>query len=163
MKSLLAFLAVVLLSTGLQASTARQFGVHGIGPRVGLSINPDQFDFGGHVDLGDLTQQLMLFPNIEIGFGDHLTVVAPTFELDYRFREDWGSWNPYLGGGVGPVFYSVNSGYRNDYSNTELGVYIQGGIAKRMISQRGFLFVEMKLGLANAPDVKFTIGWNFAK
>jgi hypothetical protein len=140
------------------ALAQRPFGVHGGGPRVGVTINPDQVHFGGHLDLGDLAPRLMLFPNVEIGLGDNFTVVTPTFELDYRFRDDWGSWNPYLGGGIGPVFVSRDGGG----DNTELGLAIQGGIARQLSSQPGFLFIEFKLGLVDYPDAKFTIGWNFS-
>ena len=52
----------------------------------------------------------MMLPNLEISFGDNLTIIAPSFELDYRFRNDWGVWTPYLGAGIGPIFYSVKNG-----------------------------------------------------
>jgi hypothetical protein len=74
----------------------RPVGVHGIGPRLGLTVNPDQFHVGVHLDLGDVTNNLMMQPNLEIGFGDNVTTIAPSFELDYRFRSDWGAWTPYL-------------------------------------------------------------------
>ncbi len=149
------FAALLLISTTTQAQ--RSFGVHGFGPRAGLTIDPDQIHFGAHLDLGDLAPQLMMFPNIEIGFDDDFTVVSPMFELDYRFREDWGSWNPYLGGGIGPVFVSADRGG----DNTELGLSLQGGIARRMTSSSGFMFLEFKLGLVDYPDYRFTIGWCF--
>ncbi|MCC6963170.1 MAG: hypothetical protein IT585_07955 [candidate division Zixibacteria bacterium] len=155
-KTLLAAAAILLLAATGQGAT-RTFGVHGIGPRVGLSIDPDQVHFGGHLDLGDLAPQLMVFPNVEVGIGDDLTIVSPMFELDYRFREDWGSWNPYLGGSIGPVFVSADRG-RDD---TELGLTLQGGIARRMTSNSGFMFLEFKLGLADYPDFRFTLGWCF--
>jgi hypothetical protein len=93
---------VVSLVVGLVCSPTafggqRPAGFRGIGPRVGLTVNPDQVHFGGHIDFGDLAENLMMLPNIEIGFGDNVTTVAPSFELDYRFRSDWGAWTPYLG------------------------------------------------------------------
>ena len=157
-QSLLLLAAVILTAAPLSAT--RPFGVHGAGPRIGTTINPDQFHFGAHFDLGDLAPRLMLFPNIEIGVGDDYTVTSPAFELDYRFLRDWGSWSPYLGGGIGPVFVSERHGFGND---TRLGITVQGGLSKRLISQSGFFFMEMKLGLADAPDMKFTAGWTFGK
>ena len=154
---------VLLLTIGLcllataTASAQRPFGFHGLGPRGGITINPDQVHFGGHLDLGDLAPQLMLFPNLEVGFGNSLTVVAPMFELDFRFLEDWGSWNPYVGGAIGPVFVSHERGGEN----TELGITIQGGIARQMTRASGFFFLEFKLGLVDYPDAKFTLGWSF--
>jgi len=156
LRAILAAICGAILVAGT-ASAQRPFGVHGIGPRAGVTIDPDQIHFGGHLDLGDLAPQLMLFPNIEIGLGDNRTVIAPMFEVDYRFREDWGSWNPYFGGGIGPVFVSHDRGG----SNTELGVTLQGGIARQMSRASGFFFMEFKLGLVDYPDAKFTLGWSF--
>jgi len=154
------YLVAVLALVCLFSSTAqaqRKAGFHGWGPRGGVTINPDQVHLGVHFDLGDLAKRLMLIPNVEIGFGDNLTVLTPTFEVDYRFYDNWGSWNPYLGGGIGPVFVWHDNGG----SNTDLGLAIQGGIARQLTSQPGFMFVEVKVGLADYPDVKFTVGWNF--
>ena len=136
----------------------RPVGFRGIGPRLGFTLNPDQFHFGGHIDFGDLSENLMILPNIEIGIGNDLTTVAPSFELDYRFRSEWGAWTPYLGGGVGPVFYS----HKNGGSHSDLGLYAQFGIGKGSYgSQTGHFFIEGKLGLVDAPDFKATVGWTF--
>jgi hypothetical protein len=147
----------LLISTTAFANR-RPVGLHGIGPRVGITINPDQIHVGGHLDLGDLAENLMMQPNLEIGFGDNFTTVAPSFEVDYRFRSDWGAWTPYLGGGAGPVFYSVKHGG----SSSDFGFYMQFGIGKGSSrSNSGHFFIEGKLGLADAPDFKGTIGWTF--
>jgi hypothetical protein len=156
---------VVSLVVGLVCSPTafggqRPAGFRGIGPRVGLTVNPDQIHFGGHIDFGDLAPNLMMLPNIEIGFGDNVTTVAPSFELDYRFRSDWGAWTPYLGGGIGPIFYSWDHGG----SSSDFGAYMQFGIGKGSAgSQAGHFFIEGKLGLADAPDFKATVGWTFGK
>jgi len=156
----------VFFGFGAYANT-RPVGFHGIGPRVGFTINPDQVHLGGHIDLGDIAGNLMMQPNLEIGFGDHVTTIAPSFELDYRFRTDWGAWTPYLGGGIGPVFYSWKSDhpYKHDWSSsswTGLGGYLQFGIGKgSSASSSGHFFLEGKLGLADAPDGKVTVGWTF--
>lgn len=153
-------LSVVLLGGLSVLANTRPARFHGIGPRVGLTINPDQFHFGGHIDFGDLANNLMMLPNLEIGLGDDFTTIAPTFELDYRFREDWGVWTPYLGGGVGPVFYSHDNGN----SNSELALYLQFGVGKGSAgSESGHFFIEGKLGLVDAPDAKVTVGWTFGR
>jgi hypothetical protein len=150
-------LAVLLCGSSILASK-RPVGFMGAGPRVGLTVNPDQVHFGGHIDFGDLADNLMILPNIEIGFGDNLTTIAPSFELDYRFRSDWGAWTPYLGGGIGPVFYSAKHGG----SSSEFGLYAQFGIGKGSSrNENGHFFLEGKLGLIDAPDFKATIGWTF--
>ncbi len=156
-------LVIATLIAGLLCSVSafgskRPVGFHGIGPRLGMTVNPDQFHFGGHIDFGDISENLMILPNLEIGVGDNITTVAPSFELDYRFRSDWGAWTPYLGGGVGPIFYS----WKHGGSQTETGVYMQFGVGKGSSrSESGHFFMEGKLGLADAPDFKATIGWTF--
>jgi hypothetical protein len=140
------------------AEAQRAAGFHGWGPRGGVTIDPDQAHVGAHFDLGDLAPRLMLFPNVEIGFGDDVTVLAPMFEVDYRFTDSWGTWSPYLGGGLGPVF-----AWSDGSSSTDVGLTIQAGIARQLSSQPGFMFFEFKVGLIDYPEVKFTIGWNFGQ
>jgi len=157
-RPILAVLTIGLLCSPAALANTRPVGFHGIGPRLGVTLNPDQFHFGGHIDFGDLAGNLMMLPNLEIGVGDHGTTIAPSFELDYRFRPDWGVWTPYLGGGVGPVFYSPENG--DSYS--KLGMYLQFGVGKGSAgSESGHFFIEGKLGLVDAPDFKATIGWTF--
>ncbi len=157
-KFIITSLLIGLIFSFTALANARSAGFHGIGPRLGLTVNPDQFHFGGHIDFGDLAENLMMLPNIEIGVGDNLTTVAPSFELDYRFRSDWGAWTPYLGGGVGPVFYS----WKHGGSSSDMGLYMQFGIGKGSSgSESGHFFIEGKLGLIDAPDFKATVGWTF--
>jgi len=162
MKKIVALtLLVGLLFTLPALASNRGAGYRGFGPRVGVTINPDQVHFGAHIDFGDLAGNLMMLPNLEVGIGDDLTTIAPSFELDYRFRSDWGAWTPYLGGGMGPVFYSAKHG---DGSSSKLGIYLQFGIGKgSSASGSGHFFLEGKLGLADAPDGKVTVGWTFGK
>jgi hypothetical protein len=157
MKRVLAVVVTLLIFAAAPAWAQRSAGFHGWGPRGGVTINPDQVHFGVHFDMGDLAKRLMLIPNVELGFGDNVTVLTPAFEVDYRFYDNWGSWNPYVGGGVGPVF----AWYDGGASNTDFGLTVQGGIARQLSSKPGFMFIEMKVGLADYPDVKFTVGWNF--
>ena len=157
-KIIITSLIIGLLCSLTAFANKRPAGFHGIGPRVGFTINPDQIHVGGHIDFGDISDNLMMLPNLEIGFGDNVTTVAPSFELDYRFRSDWGVWTPYLGGGVGPIFYSFNHGN----SSSKLGLYLQFGVGKGSSgSESGHFFIEGKLGLADAPDAKATVGWTF--
>jgi len=160
MKKIIAFsLMVGLLFTLPALASNRGAGYRGFGPRVGYTINPDQVHFGAHIDFGDLAGNLMMLPNLEVGIGDDLTTIAPSFELDYRFRSDWGAWTPYLGGGMGPVFYSAKHG---GGSSSKLGIYLQFGIGRGSSgSESGHFFLEGKLGLADAPDGKVTVGWTF--
>lgn len=151
-------LLLVLLCALPAFAGQRTAGFHGIGPRVGMTFNPDQVHFGGHIDFGDMAPDLMMLANIEIGVGEDITTVAPSFELDYRFHSDWGVWTPYLGGGLGPIFYSWDHGG----SSSDFAAYMQFGIGKGSAgSQSGHFFIEGKLGLIDAPDFKATVGWTF--
>lgn len=159
-KILFTILTIGLLGSLASLAEARPVGIRGIGPRLGVTLNADQFHFGGHIDFGDLGDNLMMLTNLEIGVGDNLTTIAPSFELDYRFRSDWGAWTPYLGGGAGPIFYSPRDGS----TSSKLGLYMQFGVGKGSSgSQSGHFFIEGKLGLVDAPDFKATIGWTFGQ
>jgi hypothetical protein len=157
-KTILCTLIFSLLCALPALAFNRGAGFKGIGPRVGLTLNPDQIHVGGHIDFGDIADNLMMLANVEVGFGDDITLISPSFEMDYRFRSDWGAWTPYLGGGIGPIFYSVDNGG----SGSDLALYLQAGIGRgSATSQSGHFFLEGKLGLVDAPDAKFTVGWTF--
>jgi hypothetical protein len=160
MKTFLASLTLVTVSFLSAQVDARSNGVRGIGPRIGVASDPDQFRFGGHLDLGDIAPNLVIMPNVEFGIGDDVTTIAPTFELDYRFRSGWSEWAPYVGGGIGPVIYSTN----HDGSSVDLALYMQFGIGKGSFSsQSGRFFMEGKFGLVEAPTFVATVGWVFGQ
>ena len=158
MKAINLFLIMIMTTSTTVCASMRPAGYHGVGPRLGLTVDPDQFHFGGHVDLGDLAPNLMMIPNLEIAIADNVTTTAPSFELDYRFRSDWRAWTPYVGGSTGPVFRSYGDGR----TVSDLGMYLQVGMAKELSSLNpSRFFLELKLGLIQAPEARFTIGWIF--
>jgi len=157
--------AGVLLSAAVAAAIAapvsamdrdRDFGYQGWGPRVGLSVNPDQVFVGGHIDMGEAFPHVRFQPNAELGFGDDRTVFQLDGDFHYRFLEDWDVWNPYLGGGLGLVHTSVDGGG----SGSDFELHMVGGIEKYI--SRGKFFLETKLGVVDeSPDWKFLAGWTF--
>jgi opacity protein-like surface antigen len=160
---------VTLLALGLTAGSAcaadpaTHVGYRGWGPRVGLTLDPDQIHVGAHMDFGNFARHVRFQPNVEVGFGDNLTLVTANFEAAYRFRQDWDVWSPYLGGGLGLnyVKFDNNHGGFGDDSSTDLGVNVLGGIERGLASGNRF-FMEVKLGLVDeSPDVKMTVGWTF--
>jgi hypothetical protein len=152
---------VLCVAATTQADAVNRIGFQGWGPRLGLTINPDQFHFGGHLDLGYFAEHIRFQPNLEIGFGDNVRLVAVNFEADYRFASRWDVWTPYLGGGLGINIYDWNSNHHaHGSSSTDLGVNMVGGI-ERGLSNGDRFFIEAKLGLADSPDFKATIGWTF--
>ena len=84
LSSFLAVLAVVVVLPSPAAAQAP-------GIRAGISVDPDQFFVGGHYETGPLVDRLHFKPNIEVGFGDDITLVGVNFEFVYKFltRQGW--------------------------------------------------------------------------
>jgi hypothetical protein len=148
-----------ILAVAAGTAAAEEVGYRGWGPRVGLTVNPDQVHFGAHLDYGNLARHVRLQPNVEVGIGDDLTIVALNFEGAYRFNSRWDVWTPYLGGGPAIQFVGNDNGL-GDGTNTEAGLNLLGGI-DRGLSNGSRFFMETKLGLIDAPELKFTVGWTF--
>ncbi|MHB8080314.1 MAG: hypothetical protein ACYDIE_13785 [Candidatus Krumholzibacteriia bacterium] len=153
-------IALSCLILGL-AATAAVAGTVSPGIRGGITFDPDQVHLGAHLYAGEMFPHGYFVPNVEIGFGDNVTVVALNPELLYRFERARGAdWGFYAGGGLGVNFYSWDSGRIGDDSNTELGLNVVGG-ATRGLSSGNELFLEVKFGLADSPDGKLTVGLTF--
>jgi hypothetical protein len=106
---------VLALSIALTPAAAPAAGgsYHGWGPRIGMTVDPDQIHFGLHVDLGYLGEQFRFRPNMEIGVGSNMTLVALNAEAAYEFYNRRNTWYPYLGGGFGLNFVDADEGGRN--------------------------------------------------
>lgn len=127
----------------------------GPGVRGGVSIDPDQFYFGGHYETDALVDRLHFRPNLEVGIGDDVVTTAINFEFIYKFPSR-SAWRLYAGGGPAVNFYSHDSNGHGDGSSTEGGFNFLIGAEQ----QQGLLF-ELKIGVADAPEVKFGVGWTF--
>lgn len=144
-----------------ESSAGSKIGFRGWGPRLGLTINPDQFHVGGHLDFGNFARHVRFQPNVEVGFGDNLTLVTVNADAAYRFSDKWDVWTPYLGGGVGLVFASAGDDGLGDDTSTDFGAGILAGIDKGLSNGDRF-FLEAKVGLPDtSPDVMLTVGWTF--
>ena len=132
---------------------------HGIGPRVGFSLDPDHFVFGGHADFGDpFPYFTLLLPVIEIGVGDNRTTTSLGTDLLFRFSNSWGSWTPYMGGELAFVIQSFDNPGKDRSSDIGLsGIF---GIEKGVGSDNRFA-TEFKLAFEDAPSFKFTAIWTF--
>jgi hypothetical protein len=97
-----------------------------------------------------LVDRLHFRPNIEVGFGDNVTLIALNFEFVYRFQSR-RPWHIYAGAGPAVNLYNFDGG-----DNTEAGFNILFGAENR----RG-LFFEMKVGVSQSPDLKFGVGYAF--
>ena len=138
-------LGLVLLSS---APAAAQDG----GLRGGLSVDPDQFYFGGHFETSPLIDRLHFRPNLEVGFGDDLTLIAANMEFVYKFPRR-GGWGIYAGGGPALNVYMLDDA---DDSETDAGLNVLVGV-----EQASGLFFEFKMGAIDSPDFKFGVGWTF--
>jgi hypothetical protein len=144
---MLTLLFVVLVSPVSAEAQSR------IGIRAGISVDPDQFYFGGHADVGEITNRFWFRPNLEIGAGDSRTLFTFNGELAYKPSTNWKEWVPYLGGGPGLVIQS-HHGEQNQDTDVGPGFNFVAGVEKR----KGLL-AEMKFGLLDSPSFKLGIGW----
>jgi hypothetical protein len=124
------------------------------GIRGGISVDPDQFYFGGHLETSPLIDRLYFRPNVEVGFGDDLTLIAANMEFVYKFTTR-RPWNLYAGGGPALNIYMFD-GDGEDDSDTDAGFNILVGVEQ----ERGLMF-EFKIGVVDSPDFKFGVGWTF--
>jgi len=146
------FLLAAVVILGMPAWSAAQ----GPGVRGGISIDSDQFYFGGHFETDALVDRLHFRPNIEAGLGNDLTLVALNFEFAYKFPRRSG-WQLYAGGGPAINFYSFDRGPDRDRdSDSEAGLNFLLGV-----EQDSGLFFEFKIGALDSPELKFGVGWSF--
>ena len=129
----------------------------GVGFRGGASVDPDQFYFGGHLEVGPVVEQLWFRPNVEVGIGNDRTLVGINGELTYWFPLARREWDLYVGGGP-----AVNV-IRFDEDRVRGGdTEVEGGfnILLGLVHHGGF-FGELKVGALNSPEVKLGVGYTF--
>ena len=154
------FMVVLGLAGGAQAQD-RDVQFYGLGPRIGFSLEPDQFVFGGHADFGDpFPHTTLLLPVIEIGVGNDATVTSIGSDLLFKFTNRWGAWNPYVGGELAFIITNVNLPGGGDDTNTDIGLSGIFGVEKGIGSVNRF-GAEVKIGIVDTPDVKLIAHWTF--
>jgi hypothetical protein len=142
---LVLFTLLVSALTIAPAQAQTRAGVQG-----GASLEPDQAYVGSHLVTPPLLENLRLRPSVDVGFGDHLTLVAFNFEFLYTFLSR-PLWSAYAGAGPAINYYNFDGG-----SDTEGGFNILFGA-----QHRDGLFLEMKVGMMESPDLKFGVGYTF--
>ena len=158
-RSLLALAVCGVLSA--PAAHAQNAVVGGWGPRLGFSVDPDQFVFGGQLIIGEIAPDLTFDPSLEFGFGDDLTVISLNGDVHYHFAVSGSQWRPYAGAGIAIQFVQFDAppGFDDD-SDTEVGGNLIVGAGVPTSSGNRF-FGEIKFGLGDVPDFKIMAGWNF--
>ncbi len=156
-------IALVTVTCLLAAGVALA-GSYPLGVRAGISSTPDQFFLGGHAEAYEFSPGVMLVPNVEIGFGDDVTLVCVNGGVRYSFLEtEFNRFVPYAGAELGfnYISWDVPAGYGIDDSETKLVVNLMGGVQKKLDAKKSLL-LELKLGLSDyAPDLKLTAGLTF--
>ena len=135
--------AVSMLGTGAAPAVAQTVGI-----RAGVSINPEQFYFGGHVQSPPLVDRVHFRPNLEIGLGNGTTLTAFNLEFAYLFRSP-EAWSVYAGAGP-----ALNLTHREGNTSAEPGANVLVGVA-----HEDGLFAEIKIGALDSPRVKVGIGY----
>lgn len=144
------------------AQTEKPFEISKYGPRVGFSVDPDQFTIGGFATLGEIAPHLSLRPSADLGFGDNLFSFIFNADLAYSFTIGSAAV-PYAGGGLGVGYYSfdVPEGVTGvDDSSTEVGINLFGGVEVDLGGYKNG-FAELRLGIDDLPDLKITVGIGF--
>jgi hypothetical protein len=141
-------LAIVMAAAAVTSRPAHAQGSGGV--RAGVSANPDQFYFGGHLQTTPLVDRLRFRPNVEVGVGNDTTLAAFNFEFVYPFASRQ-PWHVYAGAGPALNWYRIHS-----ISDTRGGFNMLLGLE----NAKG-LFFEAKIGTFGSPDVKFGIGYTF--
>jgi hypothetical protein len=144
----------LLVVTGMLVVPQLAWAQAHAGLRAGVSGDPDQFYFGGHVETSPVAEHLTFRPNIEIGVGDNATLVSANFEFAYWLQmRKTHPWQVYVGAGPAMNFYSIHNGGGSD---------VRGGLNFLIGAQhRDGLFTEFKVGAIDSPSVKFTVGYAF--
>jgi hypothetical protein len=141
------FLAVVFfVCTAFAIPAAAQE----VGVRAGVSVDPNQFYFGGHAETAPLIENLHFRPNLEVGVGNDTTLVAFNIEFAYHFPSQH-QWHVYAGGG--PALNFIHAGGE---TASEGGLNLLVGVQHA----RG-LFAEFKVGMLDSPNVKLGVGYAF--
>ncbi len=122
------------------------------GVRGGGSVDPDQVYVGGHIETEPLVERLVFRPNVEIGFGDDVTLIAFNFEFLWKFPRRGRPWGFYAGGGPAINLYQFDG----PDDDARAGFNFVGGIE----NNRG-LFFEFKVGVDDSPEFKFGVGYTF--
>ena len=113
------------------------------------------FYFGGHLETRPLVERLYFRPNVEVGLGDDLTLIAANMEFVYKFSIS-RAWELYAGGGPALNVFMFD-GDGDDDSQTEAGLNFLVGV-----EQANGLFFEFKIGVIDdSPDLKFGVGYTW--
>lgn len=152
-RAALSFLLMgIVVAVAAPVSAESRFGL-----RAGISADPDQVYFGGHVDAAEIAKRFWFRPNVEVGFGDGGTLAGFNGEFVYR-AVTRNEWTPYFGGGPALVLQTFRAGPGNRHTDFGPGFNFVIGVEQR----KGFL-AEVKIGALDSPGFKLGVGWSWLR
>jgi len=147
-------LAVLTLAFASSSLAQEQVGI-----RVGISGDPDQFVFGGHIETAPLLERLVFRPSAEIGLGSDLVLMAFNLEFAYKIPLEDNPWTVYVG--AGPALNILSFSDDDDRRGRD-DTKVEGGFNIVLGAEHsGGLFTEFKIGASDSPDLKLMIGYSF--
>lgn len=138
------------------AAQAQDVGFVSAGPRAGLNTHPNQFQFGGQVNLGEFVPNLRFQPSFTVGIGDDRTIFMANIDAAYHFPVE-GTWSPYLGAGLGIGFENHDD---RDRVDVKAGLNILGGIEWGDLGPHYFFEARTQVG-TSFGDFTVLFGVNF--
>ncbi len=177
---LVAFLVVVGICFAVSPAPAQTdpndvgLGIKGIGARIGF-VDPEDASgtlaLGVHVDAGTIVRNIHLTPyveywstGVELGsLSADMSDLTLATDVNFDFPLQGTRAVPYLGGGVGLHFLSVDTnipGADSD-SRTRVGLNIQGGVRNQMWPNLG-VFGEARYSFVDdANQLKLMGGFTY--
>lgn len=144
-------------TTSTAAGPSESFGLRGFGARLGV-VDPEQasttLTWGFHLNCGEIVPNLRLTPLFEywsvgVGNADQSDMLLAA-NLDYSFPLAGPKVTPYAGAGLG-YHWLKWSQTNSDYTNTRLGLHVQGGIRDQVMPNLA-LFGELRFTFVNDAD-----------
>jgi hypothetical protein len=151
LKAAIAAAAALMLVTLAAPGVAH--AQEGPGVQVGVSTDPGQFYLGAHYVTAPIVEHVWFRPNLEVGVGHDLTLVALNFDFIDRMPLRNTDWQLYFGGGP-----ALNIRRFDQRSESGGGLNLLVGL-----QHPHGLFTEVKIGLADSPSFKFGIGYTFGR
>jgi hypothetical protein len=149
--TLLTLVVLIAGSDTAQAQVKAGLGFKGWGIRGGVTVNPDQFHVGVHINAGTFAPKVRFQPYFDIGFGNDVT--AGTINLDAHYLFKAKGWQPYVGGGIGIALYDTDRHF-----DVEAGLNLIAGFEWGTHRK---LILEVRGGVGDIPDLKVSAGIGF--
>ncbi len=145
---------VIFMSGSATAGTLH----HPLNARAGITSwgQITQMHFGLQADWGEFAENLALMPGVEVGLGDDFTILTFNGDVVYRSTELVSRpWEMYGGGSLS---FNVVDGPHGGV-DTDLGISGLLGLT-RDLSNGHTALMEIRVGLIDSPDWKFTLGYS---